>query len=292
VIEQMKADFGVEFSAAQLGVSVSGYYAWQKRPVSARQAARWDLAAKVLGAFVESGRALGHRKVHQKLAEAGVVVDRKTVAKAMREMRLVPPATLRAWKRAAARRRATPDPVDLVERNFSTTVAPGTVLVGDITYVPTGQGWLYVATVIDLASRMVLGVACGRRQTKQLIIRALKKARATGHVAAEAIFHSDHGRQYASDAFGRFCQKHGIRRSMGARYECWDNAVAESFFSKLKGERLDWRRFTSREEAVSEVTDYVRWFNTQRPHQTLGYATPAAALQRRINPATTTTAAA
>jgi transposase InsO family protein len=289
----MKAEFGVEFLTGRFGVTVSGYYEWAKRPaISPRKAAQWDLSAKVLGLFVASGGVSGHRKIHAELAAAGVIVDKKTVAARMRELHLVPKQTVRAWKRAAARKRVTPDPADLVERNFSTDVAPGTVLVGDITYVHTDEGWLYTATVIDLGSRTVLGSASSKRIDTTLIIRALKNAIDTGHVAENAIFHTDHGVQYRSRRFRTYCKRHHIRQSMGSNFECWDNAVAESFFSKLKGERLDWCHFATRAAAAAEVADYIRHFNHHRRHQTLGYATPIATLERLTQPATTLPAAA
>lgn len=292
-MKQMKAEFGVEFLTAQFGVSVSGYYAWEARPaLSPRKAAQWELSAKVLGRFVASGGVAGHRKIHADLADDGVVLDRKTVAARMRELHLVPKQTVRAWRRAAARARTSPDPIDLVERDFSTEIAPGSVLVGDITYVRTDEGWLYAATVIDLATRTVLGSASSKRIDTSLIIRALKRAIDTGHVAQNAIFHSDHGAQYRSRRFRKYCKQHAIRQSMGSNFECWDNAVAESFFSKLKSERLDWSRFTTRAAAAAEVADYVRHFNHNRRHQTLGYATPIATLERRTRPAAPTPAAA
>lgn len=280
----MKAQFPVSYLCERFGVSESGFYAWRSRPQSA-SARRWsELLAKVLGAFIDSGRADGHRKITVTLAiEHDLRVDRKTVLKAMRSLGLMPPAARAAFRRAAARTRTIPDPPDLVDRRFEITI-PGTVLVGDITYVPTREGWLYVATVIDLATRMVLGHATGKRQTAELVVTALRRAIATGIVTAGAIFHSDHGSQYRSKRFARFCGKNAIRRSMGAKFECWDNAVAESFFAKLKNERLRWLSFTTRQAAAWEVRDYIDTFNHKRRHQTLGYATPAEALTRLTAP--------
>lgn len=270
----MKAEFGISYLCARLGVSESGYHAWVSRAPSATEQRRWVLAAQVLGAFTESGRAAGHRKITVMLrTEHGTVVNRKTVLRVMQDLAVMPPAAQAAFRRASARARTIPDPVDLVERRFD-VLTPGTVLVGDITYVPTAEGWLFVATVIDLATRSVLGWASGKRQTAELVVTALQRAIATGHIAPGAIFHSDHGAQYRSKRFARFCDRNGVRRSMGANFECWDNAVAESFFSKLKNERLRWIRFPSRHAATREVADYVRYFNARRPHQTLGYATP------------------
>lgn len=281
MIDRMKADFDIAYLCTKFSVSESGFHAWRARPQSATAARREELNAKVLGLFIASHHADGHRKITAALrAVHGVHADRKTVLNAMRGMGIMPPAARAAFRRAAARAAVTPDPVDLLERRFDEITEPGTVLVGDITYIPTGQGWLYVATVIDLASRTVLGWASGKRQTAELAVTALRRAIQTGHVRPSAIFHSDHGTQYRSRRYSRFCGRNAIRRSMGGNFECWDNAVAESFFSKLKNERLRWRRFATRAEATAEVAGYIRHFNTQRGHQSLGYNTPAATLQR------------
>lgn len=286
----MKADFPVSYLCDRFQVSESGFYAWRARPQSASSRRRSELLAKVLGAFIGSGRADGHRKITATLAaDYDLLANRKTVLKAMRGLGVMPPAAQAAFRRAAARARVVPDPPDLLDRRFDFTI-PGTVLVGDITYVPTAEGWVYVATVIDLATRMVLGHASGTRQSAELIVTALRRAIRTGIVAAGAIFHSDHGAQYRSKRFTRFCGQHTIRRSMGAKFECWDNAVAESFFSKLKNERLRWLTFTTRRAAAWEVRDYINTFNHKRRHQGLGYATPAETMTRLT--ATTTPAAA
>lgn len=287
MIDGMRAEFGVEYLCAKFTVSVSGYYAWKKRPISAREAASCALNAKVLGVFIASHRAAGHRKVAAALQHEGISVNRKTVLKSMRHLALMPPAAEAAFRRRASGSPPVADPEDLVERRFD-VIEPGTVLVGDITYVRTGEGWLYTATVIDLATRTVLGSASGKRQTTQLVITAMRRAIATGIVKPGAIFHSDHGTQYRSKQFANFCGRHGIRRSMGKNFECWDNAVAESFFSKLKNERLRWRTFPTRAAAAREIADYIRYFNTQRRHQYLGYATPAEALARHTSRATDT----
>jgi putative transposase len=266
----LKAQFPVTFLCQQLGVSRSGYYAWSAP--SPGRSRRSDLIVEIIDAFTTSGRVAGYRKVTAALHRRAIPVNRKTVARQMRLLGLLSPGAERQFRRAKARAGRRLDPADLLNRDFR-SIAPGRVLVGDITYVPTREGWLYVATVIDLASRMVLGHATGTRQTAALAIRALRKARVSGLVPVGAIFHSDHGVQYRSKAFARECGS-GIRRSMGGRYECWDNAVAESFFSKLKTERLDWITFTTRKAAATEVDSYVEHFNTTRLHQGLGYRTP------------------
>ena len=158
-------------------------------------------------------------------------------------------------------------------------------MVGDITYVKTRQGWLYVATVIDLASRAVLGYATGARQTAQLVIRALRMAAATGLVPASAVFHTDHGVQYRSKAFARYCGQAGILRSMGKTFTCWDNACAETFFSKLKSERLNWIDFPTRKAAALETSTYIQHYNQTRLHETLDYITPHEKLDQLLRAA-------
>jgi len=274
VITRLKAQFPVTFLCDRFGVSRSRYYEALAARADERATKRGVLTAAVITAFTESNRVAGYRKVTHALARQGISANRKTVNRIMTELGLISPHALRHFRTAKRRANRGSDPVDLLERDFS-CVEVGRLLVGDITYVPTKEGWLYVATVIDLASRCVIGHASGPRQTSGLIIQALRNAKASGLVPVGAVFHSDHGTQYRSKKFINECGAHGIRRSMGARFQCWDNAAAESFFSKLKSERLDWTTFTTRHEATLEVDDYIAHFNTARLHQSLDYITPA-----------------
>lgn len=278
MIARLKADFPVLFLCERLEVSRSGFYDWADRGPSPTRRRNDELTVQVITAFAASNRAAGYRKVTAALARNGTVVNRKTVACVMGRVGLISPAAERAFKIAKRRKAATADPVDLLLRDFS-SLTPGTILVGDITYVATGEGWLYVATVIDLASRSVLGYATGTRMTTQLITRAMNMALATGHVKPGSVFHTDHGVQYRSKRFTKYCGRHGILRSMGARMQCWDNAAAETFFSKLKSERLNWITFSTRRKARAEVISYIDHFNNARLHQTLDYATPAERLR-------------
>lgn len=255
-------------------MSTSGFYEWADREPSRTQQRNSALTAQVIVAFADSKGAAGYRKITAALARKNTTVDRKTVACIMRRLGLISPAAERAFKVANRRSQHNADPADLLLRDFS-SLTPGAIMVGDITYVSTNEGWLYVATVIDLASRSVLGFATGARMTTQLITRAMNMAIATGHVKPGAVFHSDHGTQYRSKRFTKYCGKHGILRSMGAKMQCWDNAAAETFFSKLKSERLNWIAFTTRRAARTEVISYIDHYNNARLHQTLGYATPA-----------------
>lgn len=274
MIARLKADFPVTYLCQKLDVSASGFYDWAATPATPTRLRRARLMELVISEFAKSNRVAGYRKVAAAIRRGGEMVDRKTVARLMRELGLMAPLASRSMKTALRRARRSADPIDLLDRDFS-SVVPGSILVGDITYVATGQGWLYVATVIDLASRSVLGFATGSKMTTSLVVRALNSAISTGHVARGAIFHSDHGIQYRSKRFTDQCGQHGIHRSMGGRMQCWDNAAAESFFSKLKGERLNGNTFRTRAAATAEVTDYITHYNTQRLHQSLDYTTPA-----------------
>ncbi len=175
---------------------------------------------------------------------------------------------------------------DLIGRDFTAT-APGTRLVGDITYLRTGEGWLYLATVIDLATRMVTGWQVADHMRTSLVTDALQMAITHGHVAPGAIFHSDKGAQYTSAGFARFCQARSIRTSTGRTGVCWDNAAAESFSGALKNEMYYRQAYSDRAHARSAVADYIEvFYNRQRLHSALGYRTPAEALTDYQNTAT------
>lgn len=273
MIAQLKAEFPVIYLYQKLEVSTSAFYQWCISHTTATTRRREELTALVIAKFAKSNNVSGYRKVTAAIRKDGIIVNRKTVAAIMAELGLMSPQAERAFKRAKARAARLKDPVDLLDRDFSSLV-PGSILVGDITYVATREGWLYVATVIDLATRQVLGYATSNRQTTQLIIRAMTAARKSGLIVAGAVFHTDHGTQYRSKRFTNYCRRAGIHRSMGARMECWDNAVAESFFSKLKTERLDWLTFLTRDSAKAEVANYIHHYNNNRLHQALDYLTP------------------
>jgi transposase InsO family protein len=190
---------------------------------------------------------------------------------------------LRACQPRAYKRTTLPgeQPVaspDLIGRDFTAT-APGTRLVGDITYLKTGEGWLYLATVTGLATRMVTGWQLADHMRTSLVTGALAMAISHGHAAPRAAFHSDKGAQYTSAEFARFCQANGIRTSTGRTGVCWDNAAAESFFAALKNEMYYRQAFPDRARARFAAADYIEVFcNRVRLHSTLGYRTPAEAL--------------
>jgi transposase InsO family protein len=277
VIDAEKATYTIAWMCRLLGVPRSSFYAWRNRAESATAARRRELAAHVRRAF-EAGRgAYGCRRVAAQLNRDGHPCSVGLVADLMREL------DLRACQPRAYKRTTQPgaDPVtspDLIGRDFTAT-APGQRLVGDITYLRTGEGWLYLATVIDLATRMVVGWQLAGHMRTSLVTDALAMAITHGHLQPGAIFHSDKGCQYTSADFARFCAANGVRTSAGRTGVCWDNAAAESFFAALKNEMYYRQSFPDRARARFAVADYIEvFYNRQRLHSTLGYRTPAEAL--------------
>ena len=277
MIDAEKANYKIAWMCRLLGVPRSSFYAWRNRAETATAARRRELAVLVKVAF-EGGRgAYGCRRVAAQLNRQGHPCSVGLVADLMREL------GLRACQPRAYKRTTVPgeEPVispDLISRDF-TAPAPGQRLVGDITYLRTGEGWLYLATVIDLATRMVTGWQLASHMRTSLVTDALAMAVTHGHVQPGAVFHSDRGAQYTSAGFARFCARHGVRTSVGRTGVCWDNAAAESFFAALKNEMYYRQPFPDRARARFAVADYIEvFYNRQRLHSTLGYRTPSEAL--------------
>jgi transposase InsO family protein len=227
--------------------------------------------------FDESRQTSGCRRVTRELNRDGHECSVGLIADLMRCLGLVA-VQPRAYERTTVPGEFPVVIPDLIARDF-TAPAPGERLVGDITYLKTGEGWLYLATVIDLATRMVVGWQLATHMRTSLIVDALKMAIDGGHLEADAIFHSDRGTQYTSAEFAWFCNNNHIRRSVGRTGVCWDNAAAESFFASLKNETYYRYTFPTRARARFAVADYIEvFYNRRRLHSTLGYRTPTEAL--------------
>ncbi|MEA3216770.1 MAG: putative transposase [Acidimicrobiia bacterium] len=257
-----------------LGVSRSGFNDWETRPPSRRQLDDRQLSAEIEAVWEYSGRTYGVPRVHAWLAHQGFTVSRKRVARLMKA---------RGWEGESGRRRVRttiPDRTataarDHVARDFNPP-APNVTWCGDITYLRTGEGWLFLATVIDLYSRRVIGWSIAPHMRTELVADALDMAVATrgGH-AEGVIFHTDRGAQYTSAAFAGLCAGHGVRQSMGATGVCWDNAAAESFFGTLKRELAHRQRWATRADARRAVIRWIEgWFNPRRLHSSLNYRAP------------------
>jgi len=279
VIEAEKATYPIAWMCRLLAVPRSSFYAWRATVAgeTATAARRRQLAEHVRRVFVAGRSAYGCRRVTAQLNREGHPCSVGLVADLMREL------GLKACQPRAYRRTTRPGqhPVtspDLIGGDFSAE-RPGTRLVGDITYLKTGEGWLYLATVIDLATRMVVGWQLAEHMRTSLVVDALQMAIIHGHVREAAVFHSDRGAQYTSAQFAAFCASKRVRTSVGRTGVCWDNAAAESFFAALKNEMYHRHSFATRARARFAVADYIEvFYNRQRLHSTLGYRTPAEVL--------------
>lgn len=279
MIEAEKAHYPVRWMCQMLDVPRSSFYAWRERARSETATAgrRRVLAEQVQRVFDEQRQTAGCRRIAAQLNDEGHPCSVGLVADIMREhgLRAVQP---RAYRKTTIPGEQTPATPDLLAGDF-TAHEPGTRLCGDITYLRTDQGWLYLATVIDLATRMVVGWQMADHMRTSLVIDALEMARTHGHVRPQAVFHSDRGAQYTSATFTAYCENADVRPSMGRTGVCWDNAAAESFFATLKNEMYHRYRFTTRARARFAVAEYIEMFyNRTRLHSSLGYKTPTAAL--------------
>ena len=268
-----QAEFRVTTMARVLGVSTSGYYAWLKRPRSAREKSDGALAKRVRAIHERSRGTDGAPRIQAELADDGFSVSRKRIARLMRETGLA--GVSRRKKPGTTRRdqRARPAP-DLVEREFAAE-APDRLWVADITYVPTLAGFLYLAVVLDVFSRRIVGWAMDARLHTDLVVDALNMAVAQRRPAKGLIHHSDQGSQYTSLKFGKRCRDAGIVLSMGSVGDCFDNAMAESFFASLECELIDRTAFRNHAEAKAELFRYIEgWYNLRRRHSAIGQQSP------------------
>jgi putative transposase len=277
VIEAEKATYPIAFMCRLLRVPRSSFYAWTSRVESPTRARRRVLAAEVTAEFAASRQTSGCRRITAALNRRGIECSVGLVADLMRELGLAA-VQPRAYKRTTVPGKEPVSAPDLIDRDFSAE-QPGQRLVGDITYLRTGEGWLYLATVIDLATRMVVGWQTAAHMRTVLVTDALQMAIDAGHVEVDAIFHADRGTQYTSAEFNSFTAKNRIRRSLGRTGVCWDNAAAESFFATLKNEMYYRQAFHTRARARFAVAEYIEvFYNRRRLHSTLGYRTPLEAL--------------
>lgn len=257
-----------------LEVSRSGYYAWAKRESSARAEQNRELAAKIVEIHEESRCTYGSPRVHAELRAQGIEVNHKRVERQMREMGLQGRAK-RRFRRTTDSNHDQPIAPDRVQRRFEVD-EPDRVWVADITYVWTVQGWMYLAVVLDLFSRRVIGWSMAEHMRADLVVDALRAALGRRRPSERGlVFHSDRGTQYAAGAFRALLEAHGIQASMSRRGDCWDNAVAESFFATLKTELVEDLVFTSRANARTVIAEWIEiFYNGKRRHSTIGYVAP------------------
>jgi len=276
-VEAEKAEQANVAKACELlEVSRSAFYDWSKHVPSARRVANDEVAERIEAIHEASRRTYGWPRVHRALRDEGVHVSRKRVARIMRQRGLIGRCKRRWVKTTISDPEVTA--VDLLKRAFGPgTVELDRVYVGDITYIRTWEGWAYMATVIDLASRRVVGWAVADHMRTELVTDALRMAIEHRRPAPGLIFHSDRGTQYTSGEFTGLLAEHEMVQSLSRPRQCWDNAVAESFFATLKGELIDTRSWATRAQVRRAVFEYVEvFYNRQRLHSSLGYLSPAA----------------
>jgi transposase InsO family protein len=275
VISDCKAEQDIPhtLTCRALGVSESWFYKWRNQPVTAREVRRGKLADAIRQIFDESGGTYGSPKVWITLVRQGWRVSVNTVARLMAELGLAGRKIRR--RRGLTRPGNRPAFPDFVRRDFSAT-APDQVWAGDMTEIVTGGGKLYLATVIDLFSRRLLGYAMGERHDAELVVASLHMAAATrGGDVRGVIVHADRGSEYQSRRFRRACRRLGVTQSMGRVGSCFDNAVSEAFNSVLKVEYVHRRTFTTRTEARLKIATWITGFyNTRRLHSVCGYRSP------------------
>jgi len=251
-----------------LGVSPSGFYAWCQRPVCPRKQEDAGLRELIIAIHRRSRETYGMPRILDELRyDHGVRCSGKRVQRLMRQMGIKGSHRRRYRKTTQRSPEAAPAP-DLINRDF-TASRPDQKYVGDITYIRTWEGWLYLAMILDVFSRRVVGWAMGTTLHTELVVQALQMAVQRRQVRG-AIYHSDQGSQYTSLTFGRRIREAGLIQSMGSRGDCFDNAMAESFFATLECELLDKHRFRTRDEARTAVFDFIEgWYNTGRRHSAL-----------------------
>jgi putative transposase len=255
-----------------LDVSSSGYYAWRKRRASKRAREDAVLLRQIRTAHVASDGTYGAPRIHAELVAAGVEVGRERVARLMREAGIVG-VHRRRFIVTTTRGEGRQAP-DLVERDFAAD-GPNRLWVADITYIPTWAGFLYLAMVLDVFSRKIVGWSMATHLRTELVLEALERAALGRKPKGKVIHHSDQGTQYTAIAFGNRCDELGVRPSMGSVGDAYDNAMAESFFATLECELIDRRRFRSPAEAEPIVFEWIEgWYNTRRRHSSLGYRSP------------------
>lgn len=277
-IQAHATEYPVRTMCRVLVVSTAGYYAWVQRPASARAAADAELVAAITGIHRTSRQTYGSPRVHAELTAQGQRHGVKRIARLMRATG-IRAKFRRRYRVTTASQHAHPVAPNTLDRQFAVEQvgAPNRVWVGDITYLTTREGWLYLAVILDLASRRVIGWAMRHSLEGALTCDALTMALTRRHPGPGVLPHTDRGSQYAAGDYRALLSAHGMARSMSRVGDCWDNAVAESFFATLKRELADDADWSTRDEARTAVFEYIEvWYNRQRRHSSLGYRSPVA----------------
>ena len=275
-IERFKSEYPISSLCAALHVSERGFRQHDRRTkvLSSGRVSDMGLLAHVRAIHEESRRAYGLPRIWRELRDRGIRVGKRRLERVMRE-NSIRARSRRKFKVTTNSDHSLPVSANMLDRNFSTD-RPNRVWTGDITYIATDEGWLYLAVVLDLFSRRIVGWSMGARVSRHLVIDALTMAWFRRRPEAGLMFHSDRGSQYASHEFQRTLKRFAMVGSMSRKGNCWDNAVTETLFGSLKVERLHGVRFRTREDAKNEVLDWMMFYNRRRMHSTLDYISPMA----------------
>lgn len=274
IVEDCRNDYPVRVLCDALGVSSSGYYAWRMRPESPRHTANQQLLDDIRRLHADHRERYGAPRIHAALRAQGRTVSRGRVERLMRRhgLRAQRPRAFRVCTTDS--NHALPIAPNLLDRDFAST-APNQVWLTDITYVPTDEGWLYLAVVLDLFSRKAVGWAMRDHMRTELPLAALTMAVQRQKPGAGLLHHSDRGSQYASDDYRKALKNHGMIQSMSRKGNCWDNAPMERFFGTAKSELVHHQRYPTREAAKRDLFAYIEgYYNRKRLHSALGYRTP------------------
>ena len=273
-IAKNRAIWPAGWMCGALGVSRGGFYAWLTRPRSRRSRNDEELGAKVRASFLASDRTYGARRVWHDLISEGVSCGLHRIERLMRQQGLKARPRRRRLPPDTGERQAGAIASNMLDRSFEAP-APNRKWIADFTYIWTAEGWLYVAAVVDLFSRRVVGWSMSATMTAQLVTDALVMAIWRRGKPRALLHHSDRGSQYTSEQFQRLMVDHGVTCSMSRSGNCWDNAAMESFFSSLKTERTARKTYRTRDDARADVFDYIeRFYNPKRRHSTIGYMSP------------------
>lgn len=282
-IDAEKARHNISILCRVLQVQRSGYYAWLDRDESARAKDDLVLAVEVSAIFAKFKKRYGSPRIYHELRNRGRCVCRHRIARLMRE-RGLRARSRRKFVRTTHSNPGLPTPSNVLERNFSPE-APDKVWAGDVTYLPTREGWLYLAVLLDLYSRRVIGWAMSERNDEALTLAALQMALDQRQPGPGLVHHTDRGTTYASGTYQDVLAKHGIVCSMSRKGNCWDNAVAESFFATLQTELLDRQHWTTRRQLAQAIFEWIEvFYNQQRRHSTLGMLDPLTYDRTHRNP--------
>lgn len=273
-IDGQRDSYSLQAMCELLDVSTSGYADWKKCGGPTHWPSDEQLLALIRSVHAEYRQAYGSPRITEELKSRGIAVNRDRVRRLMK-VNGIRARHKRRYKATTDSKHALPVAPNLLDRQFETS-APDQVWTADITYIPTREGWLYLAVVMDLYTRMIVGWTMDSRMTRELVMNALRMARFRRKPAPGLLHHSDRGSQYCSSDYQALLGEYGMVASMSRKGNCWDNAPMESFFSSLKNERIFHEDYATREEATRDMFDYIeRFYNRRRRHSALGYRSPA-----------------